>query len=263
MHMYREKGNRTSTKTITIVSSLLVYKASAGSGKTFTLAVEYIKLLIQNPVAYRNILAVTFTNKATGEMKERILSQLYGIATGDKDSKAYLQKISDELQMSSEAVKERAADALTKLIHDYSRFQVTTIDSFFQMVMRNLARELGLGASMNIELDTTTVLDKAVDTLIEQLDIHSPVFTHLLTYINELIKEDKTWKVIDSIKEFGRDIFREEFMEKRIKLHEKLKNKDFISTYKKVLLSERKKSEASIKNIADTFFQQLEVRGIA
>lgn len=262
MHMYREKGNYTSTKTITIVSSLLVYKASAGSGKTFTLAVEYIKLLIQNPVAYRNILAVTFTNKATGEMKERILSQLYGIATGDKDSKAYLQKICDELQMSSEAVKERAADALTKLIHDYSRFQVTTIDSFFQMVMRNLARELGLGASMNIELDTTTVLDKAVDTLIEQLDIHSPVFTHLLTYINELIKEDKTWKVIDSIKEFGRDIFREEFMEKRIKLHEKLKNKDFISTYKKVLLSERKKSEASIKNIADTFFQQLEVRGI-
>ena len=58
---------------------LLVYKASAGSGKTFTLAVEYIKLLIQNPRAYRNILAVTFTNKATTEMKERILSQLYGI----------------------------------------------------------------------------------------------------------------------------------------------------------------------------------------
>ena len=96
------------------MSSLLVYKASAGSGKTFTLAVEYIKLLIQNPVAYRNILAVTFTNKATGEMKERILSQLYGIATGDKDSKAYLQKICDELEMSAEAVRERAAEALTK-----------------------------------------------------------------------------------------------------------------------------------------------------
>ena len=207
------------------MSSLLVYKASAGSGKTFTLAVEYIKLLIQNPVAYRNILAVTFTNKATGEMKERILSQLYGIATGDKDSKAYLQKICDELEMSAEAVRERAAEALTKLIHDYSRFQVTTIDSFFQTVMRNLARELGLGASMNIELDTSGVLDNAVDTLVERLDIHSPIFAHLLDYIKELIAEDKTWEVIASIKKFGRDIFREEFMEQRNTLHTK---KDYV-----------------------------------
>lgn len=75
------------------MSELLVYKASAGSGKTFTLAVEYIKLLILNPRAYRQILAVTFTNKATAEMKERILSQLYGIQIGDKDSEAYLNRI--------------------------------------------------------------------------------------------------------------------------------------------------------------------------
>ena len=244
------------------MSSLLVYKASAGSGKTFTLAVEYIKLLIQNPVAYRNILAVTFTNKATGEMKERILSQLYGIATGDKDSKAYLQKICDELEMSAEAVRERAAEALTKLIHDYSRFQVTTIDSFFQTVMRNLARELGLGASMNIELDTHNVLDHAVDTLVERLDVHSPVFAHLLKYIEELIAEDKTWKVIDSIKEFGRDIFREEFMEQRTTLHAKLRDKDFIPTYKKLLKAMHKKAEEPLQEVVDTFFHQLEVRGI-
>lgn len=78
------------------MSELLVYKASAGSGKTFTLAVEYIKLLILNPRAYRQILAVTFTNKATAEMKERILSQLYGIQIGDKDSEAYLNRIKEE-----------------------------------------------------------------------------------------------------------------------------------------------------------------------
>ena len=78
------------------MSELLVYKASAGSGKTFTLAVEYIKLLILNPRAYRQILAVTFTNKATAEMKERILSQLYGIQTSDKDSEAYLNRIKEE-----------------------------------------------------------------------------------------------------------------------------------------------------------------------
>lgn len=72
---------------------LLVYKASAGSGKTFTLAVEYIKHLIINPRAYRQILAVTFTNKATAEMKERILTQLYGIWKGAPSSEAYLERI--------------------------------------------------------------------------------------------------------------------------------------------------------------------------
>ena len=81
---------------------LLVYKASAGSGKTFTLAVEYMKLLIRNPKAYRNILAVTFTNKATTEMKERILGQLYGIYTDDKDSDPYLNVLKEELDIPEE-----------------------------------------------------------------------------------------------------------------------------------------------------------------
>ena len=247
---------------------LSIYKASAGSGKTFALTREYIRMLLSDKtlrdtrLPHSRILAVTFTKKSTAEMKERILSQLYGIATGDKDSKAYLQKICDELGMSAEAVRERAADALTKLIHDYSRFQVTTIDSFFQTVMRNLARELGLGASMNIELDTSGVLDNAVDTLVERLDIHSPIFAHLLDYIKELIAEDKTWEVIASIKKFGRDIFREEFMEQRNTLHTKLKDKDFIPIYKKLLNAMQKKAEEPLQEVVDTFFHQLEVRGL-
>ena len=91
------------------MSELLVYKASAGSGKTFTLAVEYIKLLILNPRAYRQILAVTFTNKATAEMKERILSQLYGIQTGDKGSEAYLNRIKEETGKTEQEIREAAS----------------------------------------------------------------------------------------------------------------------------------------------------------
>jgi uvrD/REP helicase len=159
---------------------LLVYKASAGSGKTFTLAVEYIKLLIQNPRAYRNILAVTFTNKATTEMKERILSQLYGIWIKDKDSDPYLQKITEELEMPQEDIRTAAGTALHYMIHDYSRFRVETIDSFFQSVMRNLARELELGANLNIELNNMEVLSDAVDSMIEKLDRQSPVLYWLL-----------------------------------------------------------------------------------
>lgn len=105
------------------MSELLVYKASAGSGKTFTLAVEYIKLLILNPRAYRQILAVTFTNKATAEMKERILSQLYGIQIGDKDSEAYLNRIKEETGKTEQEIQEAAGVALSYMLHDYSRFR--------------------------------------------------------------------------------------------------------------------------------------------
>ena len=87
------------------MNELKVYKASAGSGKTFTLAVEYMKHLIASPTAYRHILAVTFTNKATTEMKERILGQLYGIHTNNPDSKAYLDKLVEELHLSEEEIR--------------------------------------------------------------------------------------------------------------------------------------------------------------
>ena len=115
-----------------MVKPLTVYKASAGSGKTFTLAVEYIKLLVKNPTSYRNILAVTFTNKATEEMKMRILSQLYGISQGLADSDSYLQRLREETEMSDEMIRKRAGEALYQLLHNYNYFRVETIDSFFQ-----------------------------------------------------------------------------------------------------------------------------------
>ena len=92
-------------------SHLLVYRASAGSGKTFTLAVEYIKQLILDPYAYRHILAVTFTNKATAEMKERILSQLYGIAHRDPKSKCYFNKIKESTGLPDQEITEAAGKA--------------------------------------------------------------------------------------------------------------------------------------------------------
>lgn len=156
---------------------LLVYKASAGSGKTFTLAVEYIKLLILNPRAYRQILAVTFTNKATAEMKERILTQLYGIWKEDPASDAYLKRIKEDLAsspLSDKELRRRAGMALQYMLHDYSRFRVETIDSFFQSVMRNLARELELSPNLNIELNNTDVLSDAVDSMIESSPLPHP-----------------------------------------------------------------------------------------
>ena len=238
---------------------LSVYKASAGSGKTFTLAVEYIKLLIQDPKAYRNILAVTFTNKATTEMKERILSQLYGIWMSDKESEAYLNKIKEEVKMTDAEIRKAAGIALHTMIHDYSRFRVETIDSFFQSVMRNLARELELSANLNIELNNEEVLSDAVDTMIEKLERNSPVLYWLIEYIEERINNDKRWNVTNEIKLFGKNIFDEEYIEKGGELRNKLEQKDCIRTYQKEIGGIQTDILEQMKGFADQFFDTLDM----
>ena len=166
---------------------LTVYKASAGSGKTFTLATEFIKLLVLNPQNYKQILAVTFTNKATEEMKTRILSQLYGIWQGLEDSRSYARKVSEALkgQLSDEQIAERAGQALHLLLHNYSYFRVETIDSFFQSIMRNLARELNLAANLRVGLNDAQVEEMAVDQLIDSLTASDRVLQWLMKYIME------------------------------------------------------------------------------
>ena len=242
---------------------LLVYKASAGSGKTFTLAVEYIKHLIRNPHAYRHILAVTFTNKATTEMKERILGQLLGLWMNDKDSSPYMSKLTDELQMDKKSIQEAAGKALKLIIHDYSRFRVETIDSFFQSVMRNLSRELELGANLTVELDNTTALSEAVDSMIEKLNRNSPVLYWLLDYIEERIQEDKQWKVANEIKDFGKNIFNEEYIEKGKELRKTLEDKDCIKNYRYTLKALEGEASEQMKGFGEQFFGILEINGLS
>lgn len=240
----------------------MVYKASAGSGKTFTLAVQYIKLLIEDPYAYRKILAVTFTNKATTEMKERILSQLYGIALGDKASDGYLKEILKTTAKDAGEVRQAAKEALRNIIHDYSRFRIETIDSFFQSVMRNLSRELGLGANLSIELNNSEVLDDAVDTMIEKLDRRSPVLYWLLEYIEERIADNKRWNVSNEIKNFGRNIFDESYVEKGVGLREKLSDPQFIPQYRRQLQELREEALQQMKGFSEQFEGLLELNGL-
>ena len=241
---------------------LLVYKASAGSGKTFTLAVQYIRQLIEDPYSYRRILAVTFTNKATTEMKERILSQLYGIATSLKSSDGYLKEIMKTSNKSVDEIRKAADTALKNIIHDYSRFRIETIDSFFQSVMRNLARELELGANMTIELNNGDVLSDAVDSMIEKLDRMSPTLYWLLEYIEERIADDKRWNVSSEIKAFGRNIFDEAYIEKGVALREKLKDTKFIPQYRKKLQEKRESILDTMKGFNEHFQEILHANGL-
>ena len=242
--------------------ALTIYKASAGSGKTFTLSVEYIKLLIKDPQSYRSTLAVTFTNKATEEMKLRILSQLYGIWKLLPDSKSYIDKIKEDLDVTDEYMSERAGIALHNIVHNYSYFRIETIDSFFQSVLRNLARELDLTANLRIELNDYQIERNAVDELINSLDENSELLTWIMEYIRENMDDDKDWNVIGNIKRFGENIFREYYKTNSKKLNERLLEEGFFKQYTTKLRQMRNEAEVEMQNEAAQFFDALNHNGI-
>ena len=242
---------------------LTVYKASAGSGKTFRLACEYIKLLIDNPIRYRHILAVTFTNKATEEMKHRILSQLYGIWKKLPSSDDYLQEVMESLMIDQEMASKKAGIALHQLLHDYSYFRVETIDSFFQTVLRNLARELDLTANLRVELNDDQVEEQAVDMLIEQLQKDDLILKWLISYIEQSIEEDKSWNVIGHVKKFGKTIFREYYKSHSEELNACITQKGFFKQYVKELESLRAQAKKTMNDMGDQFFKVISENGLA
>lgn len=243
-------------------SQLTVYKASAGSGKTFTLAREYMTLVIDNPYAYRTILAVTFTNKATEEMKLRILGQLYGIAHHLPESDQYLNQIHEALPHLSESqIRKNAEAALRLLIHNYNYFHVQTIDTFFQSVLRNLARELDLTANLRIGLNDYQVEQQAVDELIESLEDTDKLLFWIMEYIKENIADDKGWNVIGQIKSFGEHIFRDYYKENANKLSERMGEDGFFEGFKEKMKNIKKKAKEQFDEIAASFFDALEEGG--
>lgn len=242
---------------------LVVYKASAGSGKTFTLAIEYIKLLVDNPYKYRNILAVTFTNKATEEMKMRILSQLYGIWKQLPDSKAYTAAVCSQLDISTAIASKNAGIALELLLHNYNYFRVETIDSFFQSVLRNLARELDLTANLRIGLNDRQVEELAVDKIIEELNANAEVLQWIMKYINESISDDKSWNIISRVKSFGRNIFQDFYKSQSHLLKEKINEKNFFENYTRELQKEQNEAAERMSEIAEAFIETIVAEGLS
>ena len=149
---------------------LEIMKASAGSGKTYNLAKKYISLLLENPdrYAYRHILAVTFTNKATDEMKSRILKELHLLAT-DPAASDYHDSFVPSVFSSDQKLKEKSETVLHDILHDYSAFAVSTIDKFFQQTLKAFSREIGQFASYQVELDKDSLVAESVDRVLDSL----------------------------------------------------------------------------------------------
>ncbi len=165
-----------------------ILKASAGSGKTYNLAREYIRLLLEkgDPQAYRHILAVTFTNKATDEMKGRILQELHVLAS-DPQSSPYYADFVPAVCPDEKTLQERAARQLSGILHDYSAFAVSTIDKFFQQTLRAFSREIGQFASYQVELDRKSLVDESVDRILDSLTEEDRA---LLDWLTDNVKSD-------------------------------------------------------------------------
>ena len=233
-----------------------IYKASAGSGKTFRLAVEYLKLILKDKNAFKSILAVTFTNKATAEMKERILFELYGLHRGYKDSDGYRDVLIKELGpgWNAEKISEKAGEAISAIIHDYSHFRIETIDSFFQSILRNLVHELEIGAIVNLELDNASVIHEAVNDMMNSL--HEEDKKQLLKWLTDFsvenIKNGKSWRVNSKVEKFATNIFNEDFLTKKKK--DDIYTIDKLNAYKKNIDGILKGHLSKLKALADDFF---------
>lgn len=198
-----------------------IYKASAGAGKTHKLAGEYINLLFKNMnrddsdiFSYKHILAVTFTNKATEEMKGRILSELYLLANNKKSS--YLKELVTYTKCDEMRVRTFAKRVLAAILHDYSMFSISTIDKFFQGIMRSFAKELGKMNSYNLEINDADIRQHAVDELFTLLD--KPEYKKVLEWIVNFALDDIEnglgWYLKPKITDMSRYLFTENYRTK-------------------------------------------------
>ena len=211
------------------LGTLTIYSASAGSGKTYKLTAIYLSKLFRSRYNYRKILAVTFTNKATAEMKSRILDHLYKFAIGEDSD--YLEGLVKTTGKTEEWIRIEAKEILNSILHDFSRFSVSTIDSFFQRVLRSFAREIGLHSGFSIELDHTTILSAAVDDMISSATVDTQLKNWLITYAMSNIDEERSWNLKDGIIKLSQELFKEKFKILSIEERSKLEDKKFLLEY--------------------------------
>ncbi len=250
------------------MSELKVYTASAGSGKTHNLTKEYLRLTLKEPKgssAFKTIQAVTFTNKATEEMKMRILDELYAISrsglSGGEES-VFFDELKKELQCSDDELRRRAKNTLNAILQDYNSFRIKTIDSFFQEVLRNLARELGLQGNFRSLIETEQIFEQAVLEVLTDLDNPSikskdkePIQRLVRGLVTALVDEGKSFDPRREINKLVKELAREEvqvFQEAGLMM-----SSDEVVQYKKYCIQQRSSLIKELKDYAQAVFTKL------
>jgi ATP-dependent exoDNAse (exonuclease V) beta subunit len=188
--------------------SFSIYDASAGSGKTYTLVKEYLRIILSSPKpdAYRNILAITFTNKAVHEMKSRIVTNLSEFASQSPSPKAadLMKALAAELEVTTADLQQKAKQIIRHIIHNYAAFDISTIDKFTHKVIRAFARDLNLPMTFEVSLDTENLLTEAVDAIIAQAGEDEVLTKLLVDFAMEKTDDDKSWDISREIMDTGR-----------------------------------------------------------
>ncbi len=192
--------------------SFIVYKASAGSGKTFNLAKEYLKIVIQNPEDFKHILAITFTNKAANEMKSRIIDYLAGISSTNPDNKGkkdMLPLLISETGLSENQIILKCGIILRKILYNYADFSIMTIDKFFQKIIRSFSHDLNIPINYRLEINIDDMVEQIVDNLLDLVGENKEISEILIQYINKLLHENRSWHIESNLTNFSKEIFKE------------------------------------------------------
>ena len=180
-------------------SGFTIYNASAGSGKTFTVVKNYLKILFQskNTLAFKSVLALTFTNKAVGEMKERIINTLKDFSNPSiiEQQNTMFDLLAQELEIKPEILQHKSRILLNTIVHNYAAFDISTIDKFNHKLIRTFAYDLNLPLNFEVELNSNDVLNKAVDKLIDKAGTDKKLTKVLVDFAIEKADEDKSWDI--------------------------------------------------------------------
>lgn len=211
-----------------------LYRSSAGSGKTYTLAREFLKLALQYRSDYfKHILAVTFTNKSTQEMKDRILAYLDDFANGRPNPLA--DELKQLLKLDDLTFRERSEEVQTFILHKYSQFSISTIDAFFQRVIRSFTRESGLVGDYRLEVEHDEVMEDVINNLIDELGTNADLTKWVVDFAKVNLANERAWDVRYNLLDFSKEIFREEFKQIEDEVIKKTAEKDYFHSLLKTL----------------------------
>lgn len=244
--------------------SISIYNASAGSGKTFTLVKEYLKKILQTPNEgyYRHLLAITFTNKAVAEMKERLIDTLVSFSNEESITTppVMMVYVSEEIGLNLQEIQKRSQRILQHLLHNYAAFSVETIDKFNHRLIRTFAHDLKLAQSFEVSLETDLLLEEAVDSLLSKTGQNKQITEIILDFALQKTDDDKSWDVSRDIAEASKLLFLETEADEVSTL--KSKTLEDFSEFTKQLNSRKKYLELKIKEIADDLLQKFKENGI-
>ena len=194
-------------------SNYEIYNASAGSGKTFALASKYLARCLgpNEKDSYRRILALTFTNKASDEMKTRILSSLkeFSQAESVQNPTEIFKSVKEEMNLSFREIQIRANKRLQHLLHNYSFFQVSTLDSFSHNLIKSFAQELKIVSDFELVLDPEIIVKESIERLLESVGENKTITKALVGFANSKVAEGKSWDISFDLKELSQLIINE------------------------------------------------------